>query len=74
MKFDWEKRESREVAKPPPEASRRVDGGGPWGPTQFDLPERDGKNTQAVVIVALVGVVVLLVIAGLWALAYFQLN
>ena len=74
MKFDWEKRESREVAKPPPEAYRRVDGGGPWGPTQFDLPERDGRNTQAIVIVALVGAVVLLVIAGLWTLAYFQLN
>jgi hypothetical protein len=72
MKFD--RRERREVVKPPPESLQRVDGGGPWGPTQFDLPERDGSNVQAVVMVALVGVVVLLIIAGLWTLAYFQLN
>jgi hypothetical protein len=74
MKFQPEKRESREVAKPPPEAIRRVDGGGPWGPTQFDLPEQDGSNKQAIAIVALVGVVVLLVIAGLWILAYSKLG
>ncbi|TWD75368.1 hypothetical protein FB561_6806 [Kribbella amoyensis] len=71
MKFEREKRESREVAKPPPEALHRVDGGGPWGPTQFDLPERGG-NSQAILIVALVGTFVLLVIAGLWTLAYFK--
>lgn len=74
MKFAKEKRESREVAKPPPEAMHRVDGGGPWGPTQFDLPERSGSNAQAITIVALIGVVILLVIAGLWVLAYFQLS
>jgi hypothetical protein len=74
IKFQPEKRESREVAKPPPEAIRRVDGGGPWGPTQFDLPDADGKNTQAIIIVALVGTVILLIIAGLWTLAYFQLT
>jgi hypothetical protein len=74
MKFDPEKREPRSVVKPPPESLHRVDGGGPWGPTQFDLPERNGSNVQAVVIVALVGVVILLVIAGLWALAYFELS
>lgn len=73
MRFQREKRESREVAKPPPEAIRRVDGGGPWGPTQFDLPERDG-NKQAILIVALLGTLVLLVIAGLWTLAYFKLS
>lgn len=73
MKFGSGKRESREVAKPPPEAAGRVDGGGPWGPTPFDLPDREG-NTQAVVTVVLVGVAVLLVIAGLWALVYFQLT
>jgi hypothetical protein len=60
------------VAQPPPEAVPRVDGGGAWGPTQFDLPDRNGSNSQAILIVALVGIVVLLVIAGLWALAYFQ--
>ncbi|TCC44632.1 hypothetical protein E0H75_34275 [Kribbella capetownensis] len=72
MKFPREKRDARAVVKPPPEASQRVDGGGPWGPTQFDLPERTGSNSQAILIVALVGVVVLLVIAGLWTLAYFK--
>ena len=72
MKFPREKRESRTVAQPPPEASKRVDGGGPWGPTQFDLPDSNGSNSQAILIVSLVGVVILLVIAGLWALAYFQ--
>jgi hypothetical protein len=72
MKRD--RRERRTVVKPPPESLQRVDGGGPWGPTQFDLPERDGSNVQAVVMVVLVGVVVLLIIAGLWTLAYFQLN
>lgn len=72
MKFPREKRESRTVAQPPPEAVPRVDGGGAWGPTQFDLPDRNGSNSQAILIVALVGIVVLLVIAGLWALAYFQ--
>jgi hypothetical protein len=60
------------VAQPPPEAVQRVDGGGPWGPTQFDLPDRNGSNSQAILIVTLVGIVILLVIAGLWALAYFQ--
>ncbi|NIK57921.1 hypothetical protein [Kribbella shirazensis] len=72
MKFPREKRESRTVAQPPPEAAQRVDGGGPWGPTQFDLPDRNGSNSQAILIVSLIGIVILLVIAGLWALAYFQ--
>jgi hypothetical protein len=72
MKFPREKRDSREVVAPPPEAVRRVDGGGAWGPTQFDLPDRGGSNSQAILIVILVGVVVLLIIAGLWTLAYFQ--
>ncbi len=72
MKFPREKRESRAMAQPPPEAVRRVDGGGAWGPTQFDLPDRNGSNSQAILIVSLIGVVVLLIIAGLWALAYFQ--
>jgi hypothetical protein len=72
MKFPREKRESRTVVTPPPEAVQRVDGGGAWGPTQFDLPDRNGSNSQAILIVILVGVVVLLVIAGLWVLAYFQ--
>lgn len=60
------------MAQPPPEAVRRVDGGGAWGPTQFDLPDRNGSNSQAILIVSLIGIVVLLIIAGLWALAYFQ--
>ena len=72
MKFPREKRESRTVATPPPEAVQRVDGGGAWGPTQFDLPDKGGSNSQAILIVALVGVVVLLIIAALWVLAYFQ--
>lgn len=73
MRFGLGKRESREVAKPPPEAARRVDATGAWGPSPFDLPDRDG-NTQTVVTVVLVGVAALLLIAGLWALVYFQLN
>ena len=72
MKIPREKREPRTVVSPPPEAGRRVDGGGPWGPTQFDLPDKNGSNSQAILIVALVGVVVLLIIAALWVLAYFQ--
>ena len=72
MKFPREKRDPRTVASPPPEAVQRVDGGGAWGPTQFDLPDRNGSNSQAILIVILVGLVVLLVIAGLWVLAYFQ--
>ena len=72
MKFPREKRESRTMAQPPPEAVQRVDGGGAWGPTQFDLPDKNGSNSQAILIVALVGVVVLLIIAALWVLAYFQ--
>ncbi|WP_329479822.1 hypothetical protein OG558_42115 [Kribbella sp. NBC_01510] len=72
MKFPREKRDARTVAAPPPEAVQRVDGGGAWGPTQFDLPDRNGSNSQAILIVALVGVVVLLILAGLWVLAYFQ--
>ncbi|HEU4946673.1 MAG TPA: hypothetical protein VFT31_05920 [Kribbella sp.] len=73
MKFRPDKRESREVAKPPPEARDRVDGGGPWGPTQFDLPDRDG-NSQAIIVVVLIGIAVLLVIVGLWALVYFEIT
>ncbi|MFF0342181.1 hypothetical protein [Kribbella sp. NPDC004875] len=72
MKFPREKRESRTVVSPPPEALKRVDGGGAWGPTQFDLPDKNGSNSQAILIVVLVGVVVLLIIAALWMLAYFQ--
>ncbi|TDU82377.1 hypothetical protein EV138_7267 [Kribbella voronezhensis] len=72
MKFERESREARQVSKPPPEAMQRVDGGGAWGPTQFDLPEPGGKNTQAITIVVLIGVVILLVLAGLWTLAYYK--
>lgn len=72
MKFPREKRESRTVVTPPPEAVQRVDGGGAWGPTQFDLPDSGGRNGQAILIVVLVGVVVLLIIAAMWTLAYFQ--
>jgi hypothetical protein len=50
-----------------------VDGGGPWGPTQFDLPERTG-NTQAIVIVVLVGAAILLVLAVLWVLVYYRIT
>ncbi|MFG1816710.1 hypothetical protein ACGFIF_23345 [Kribbella sp. NPDC049174] len=74
MKFPREKRESRTVVTPPPEALQRVDGGGPWGPTQFDLPDRSGSNSQTILIVVLVGVVVLLILAGLWVFAYFRFS
>ena len=74
MKFPMEKRESRTVVTPPPEALQRVDGGGPWGPTQFDLPDRSGSNSQTILIVVLVGVVVLLILAGLWVFAYFRFS
>ncbi|NEA34813.1 hypothetical protein [Streptomyces sp. SID13031] len=74
MNFNPEKREQTPVAKPPPESLNRVDGGGPWGPTQFDLPEREDSNTQAVVIVTLIGVVALLVITVMWIFWYRQLN
>jgi hypothetical protein len=40
------------VAKPPPEAAPRVDGGGPWGPTPFELPDPEG-NHSAVLLVAI---------------------
>jgi hypothetical protein len=72
MKFPREKRESRTVVKPPPEAVQRVDGGGAWGPTQFDLPDQDGRNGQAILVVVLIGVVILLILAAMWTLAYFQ--
>jgi hypothetical protein len=74
MKFPREKRESQTVVTPPPEALQRVDGGGPWGPTQFDLPDRSGSNSQTILIVVLVGVVVLLVLAGLWVFAYLRFS
>jgi hypothetical protein len=74
LKLPREKRESRTVVTPPPEAAQRVDGGGPWGPTQFDLPDRDGSNSQSIWIVALAGVVVLLLVAALWTFAYFQFS
>ncbi|MEU4608723.1 hypothetical protein AB0F43_37530 [Kribbella sp. NPDC023972] len=74
MKFPREKRESRTVVTPPPEAIQRVDGGGPWGPTQFDLPDRSGSNSQSILIVVLVGVVVLLILAGLWIFAYIRFS
>jgi hypothetical protein len=74
MKYNPEKREETPVAKPPPESVSRVDGGGPWGPTQFDLPERDGDNTQAVVFVAVIGTILLLLIAGAWTVWYFKFS
>lgn len=74
MKFRPDKRETRSVVKPPPESLHRVDGGGPWGPTQFDLPESNDSNVQAIVIIAVIGAVVLLIIAGMWALAFFELT
>ncbi|MDX6284354.1 MAG: hypothetical protein QOH03_5425 [Kribbellaceae bacterium] len=74
MKYNPEKREETPVAKPPPESEHRVGGGGPWGPTQFDLPERDGDNTQTVVIVAAIGAILLLLIAGAWVLWYSKFN
>ena len=74
MKLPREKRDEQVVAAPPPEALQRVEGGGAWGPTQFDLPDRSGSNSQAILIVSLIGVLVLLIIAGLWTLIYFQIG
>lgn len=74
MTFNPEKREQTPVAKPPPESEHRVHGGGPWGPTQFDLPDRDESNTQAVVVVAVIGAIVLLLIATAWFFWYRQYN
>jgi hypothetical protein len=74
MKLPREKRDEQAVVAPPPEAVQRVEGGGAWGPTQFDLPERSGSNSQTILIVSLVGVLVLLILAGLWTFTYFQLG
>jgi hypothetical protein len=74
MKLPREKRDEQAVVAPPPEAVQRVEGGGAWGPTQFELPERSGSNSQAILIVSLIGILVLLIIAGLWTFTYFQLG
>ena len=61
------------VAKPPPEAAHRVDGGGPWGPTPFDLPDPEG-NQSSILLVAIAGVAVLLALVGFLAWFYFHLT
>jgi hypothetical protein len=38
------------VAKPPPEAASRVDGGGPWGPTPFELPDPAGNHSSIMLV------------------------
>ncbi|TDD44750.1 hypothetical protein E1263_40090 [Kribbella antibiotica] len=74
MKLPREKRDEQAVVAPPPEAQQRIEGGGAWGPTQFDLPDRSGSNSQTILIVSLVGALVLLVLAGLWTLVYFRVG
>jgi hypothetical protein len=66
-----DKREPQVVAKPPPEVAARVDGGGPWGPSDFDLPDPEGNRT-AIIWVAAVGGLVLVLLIGFLALYYFQ--
>ena len=74
MKLPREKRDVQAVVAPPPEAQQRIEGGGAWGPTQFELPDRSGSDSQTILIVSLVGALVLLILAGLWALIYFQIG
>jgi len=74
VNFERDKREPQVVAQPPPEASARIHGGGPWGPSDFDLPDATGKNTTAIIWVAAVGGLVLVLLVGFLALFYFQVT
>lgn len=67
------KRESRDVVQPPPEALPRVDGGGPWGPSDFDLPDPAG-NRRAILLVSIAGGLVLLALVGFLTAFYFHVT
>jgi hypothetical protein len=43
------------VAKPPPEAASRVSGGGPWGPTPFELPDPEGNHSSIMLVLVAAG-------------------
>lgn len=61
------------VAKPPPEAASRVDGGGPWGPTQFELPDPEGNHTSVLLVAIAAGAaLVVLVLFLTWF--YFHIT
>jgi hypothetical protein len=61
------------VAKPPPEAAPRVDGGGPWGPTPFDLPDPEG-NQSSIVLAVIAAVAVLIALTGFLTWFYFYIT
>ena len=44
------KRPPTVVAQPPPEAVSRVDSGGPWGPTPFELPDSEGNHSSVMLV------------------------
>jgi hypothetical protein len=70
------KRDSRPpsvVAKPPPEAVDRVDSGGPWGPTPFDLPDPEG-NQSSIVLAVIATVAVLAALVGFLTWYYFHIT
>lgn len=61
------------MAQPPPEVAGRVTGGGPWGPSAFDLPDPSGNKT-AILAVSIAAIVLLLALVGALALFYFQMT
>jgi hypothetical protein len=67
------KRETTPVVQPPPEALPRVDGGGPWGPSDFDLPDPAG-NRRAIILVSVTGGLVLLALLGFLTVFYFHVT
>jgi hypothetical protein len=70
---EFERREPQEVVKPPPEVLARIDDGGPWGPSDFDLPDREGDKT-AIIWVSAVGGLVLVLLIGFLAIVYFLIT
>jgi hypothetical protein len=73
----WRGRRHKElptvVAKPPPEVAPRVDGGGPWGPTPFELPDPKG-NHSAVLLVSIAAGTALVVLIAFLAWFYFHIT
>lgn len=61
------------VARPPEEAAGRVANGGPWGPTDFDLPDPRGDQFP-VLMVSVVGGLVLVLLVGVMTIFYFNLT
>lgn len=66
-------RPEQTVAQPPPEVADRVTGGGPWGPSAFDLPDPRGNKT-AILAVSIAAAVVLLALIGALTIFYFSMN